>query len=92
MILKTYELHHYFFPKFQFEERTSYARSNGLPVISLDVVKRRGGNVIDVAAKIKELLIEEERNLPEQIYLYFIKFELCLIFNHVILIWHNLCN
>ncbi len=53
--------------EYGFEERTSYARSNGLPVISLDVVKRRGGNVIDVATKIKELLIEEESNLPENI-------------------------
>ncbi len=53
--------------EYGFEERTSYARSNGLPVISLDVVKRRGGNVIDVAAKIKELLAEEKGNLPDDI-------------------------
>ncbi len=50
-----------------FEERTSYARSNSLPVISLDVVKRRGGNVIDVAAKIKKLIAEETPNLPPDI-------------------------
>ena len=30
--------------------------------------------------------------LLNQIYLYFIKFELYVIFNQVILIWHNLCN
>ncbi len=48
-----------------FEERTSYARSNGLPVIALDVVKRRGGNVIDIAAKIKTLLEKEKKNIPK---------------------------
>ena len=52
-----------------FEERKSYAKSNGLPVIALDVVKRRGGNVIDVAAKIKTLLEEEKDNLPPDINL-----------------------
>jgi len=56
-----------------FEERTSYARSNGLPVISLDVVKRKGGNVIDIARDIKELLVEEEKNLPPDISLAIFK-------------------
>jgi multidrug efflux pump len=50
-----------------FEDRTSYARSNGLPVISLDVIKRRGGNVIDVAAQIRTLIDEEKKNLPPDI-------------------------
>lgn len=52
---------------FGFEDRTSYARSTGLPVISLDVVKRRGGNVIDVSQKIKNLLEAEKSNLPPNI-------------------------
>ena len=52
-----------------FEERKSYARSNSLPVIALDIVKRRGGNVIDVAAKIKTLLETEKENLPPDINL-----------------------
>lgn len=50
-----------------YEERTSYARSNSLPVIALDVVKRRGGNVIDVAAKIKKLIDDEKPNLAPDI-------------------------
>ena len=52
-----------------FEERQSYARSNELPVIALDVVKRRGGNIIDVSAKIKELIKKEKENLPPDINL-----------------------
>lgn len=52
-----------------FEERKSYARSNELPVIALDVVKRRGGNVIDVAAKIKALIEKEKSNIPPDINL-----------------------
>ncbi len=52
-----------------FEDRTSYARSNGLSVISLDVVKRRGQNVIDAADKIKALLTEERVNLPPDVQL-----------------------
>ncbi len=50
-----------------FEERKSYARSNGASVIALDVVKRRGQNVIDAADKIKNLLEYEKRNLPPDI-------------------------
>ena len=47
-----------------FEERTSYARSNGLPVISLDVIKRRGANIIFASQKIQDLIEEEEKILP----------------------------
>jgi multidrug efflux pump subunit AcrB len=47
-----------------FEDRTSYARSDGNPVISLDVVKRSGENIIDCAEKIKSLLEEEKAFLP----------------------------
>ncbi len=52
-----------------FEERKSYARSNSLPVIALDVVKRRGGNVIDIAEKIKKLIADEKENLPPDVNL-----------------------
>ncbi len=53
--------------EYGFEERKSYARSNGLPVLALDVVKRKGGNVIDIAKKIKDLLKEEKKSLPPDI-------------------------
>ena len=42
---------------FAFKERTSIARADQLPVISLNVIKRQGENVIDAADKIKELII-----------------------------------
>lgn len=52
-----------------FEERTSYARSNALPVISLDVVKRRGSNILETTDKIKELLKEEKINMPPDVHI-----------------------
>ena len=50
-----------------FEERTSYSRSGTLPVISLDVVKRSGENLLSTADKLKDLLKKEESNLPESL-------------------------
>ncbi len=55
--------------EYGFEERSSYARSNSLPVISLDIIKRKGGNIIDVAEEIKVLLENEKTNLPPDINL-----------------------
>jgi multidrug efflux pump subunit AcrB len=55
--------------EYGFEERTSYARSNSLPVISLDVIKRRGGNVIDIAETVKQLVEDEKQNLPSDVNL-----------------------
>lgn len=49
-----------------YEERSSYARSNGDPVVTLDVVKRNGANVIDASDKIKEIIAQaEEVRFPE---------------------------
>lgn len=39
--------------KFTYQERTSIARSDGLPVISLDIIKRSGENLLDASDKIK---------------------------------------
>ncbi len=47
-----------------FEERTSYARSGILPVISLNVIKRSGENLLSTADKIKEVIEISERKLP----------------------------
>lgn len=49
------------------EERTSYARSDGYPVISLDVIKRRGENLLFAADEIKVVLKEVESALPKDI-------------------------
>lgn len=50
-----------------FEERTSYSRSDGQPVISLEIIKRSGENLLSTAEKIKSVLAEEEKVLPSGI-------------------------
>lgn len=50
--------------KYTFEDRTSYARSDGDPVISLDVIKRRGQNLLSAADKIKVILEDVKEQLP----------------------------
>ena len=39
-----------------YKERTSYSRSNRLPVVTVDVVKRGGENLLITAEKIKEII------------------------------------
>ncbi len=53
---------------FGYKDRTSIARSTGFPVISLDVIKRRGENLLDASDKIKEVVRIAQRDvLPEGI-------------------------
>ncbi len=52
---------------FGFKDRSSYSRAEGLPVVSLDVVKRRGGNLLSVADEIKSIIAEYEKVLPDDI-------------------------
>ncbi|GAB5551060.1 MAG: efflux RND transporter permease subunit [Saprospiraceae bacterium] len=49
---------------FGYEERTSIARADGLPVISLDVVKRSGENLLEASDKIKLIIEEAKTVLP----------------------------
>lgn len=53
--------------KYDWEERTSYARSDGYPVVSLDVIKRRGENLLFAADEIKIVLEEVASVLPKDI-------------------------
>ncbi len=53
--------------KYTFENRTSYARSDGFPVISLDVIKRRGQNLLSAADKIKVIVDGAKEVLPEDL-------------------------
>lgn len=41
-----------------FEEASSYARSDGLPVVSLDIVKKQGENLLNAIDKAKQILEE----------------------------------
>ena len=50
---------------YDFKERTSYARSDGQPVISLDVIKRSGMNVLDAADNVNAIVDEEKAKLPK---------------------------
>ncbi len=53
--------------KYTFEDRTSYARSDGDPVISLDVIKRRGQNLLSAADKIKVIIEDAKKVLPSDL-------------------------
>lgn len=44
-----------------FKERESYARSNKLPVVTVNVIKRSGENLLDASDKIK-ILIDDAKN------------------------------
>ncbi|MEM7105080.1 MAG: efflux RND transporter permease subunit [Bacteroidota bacterium] len=41
---------------FGYEDRTSYARSDGYPVVSVDVIKRSGYNLLEAASKIETIV------------------------------------
>ena len=48
-----------------FEERKSYSRSDGEPVIALEIIKRSGENLLSTAEKIKVVLDEERERMPK---------------------------
>jgi multidrug efflux pump len=52
---------------FGFEDRTSIARSDGLPVVSLNVIKRSGENLLAASDKIKEVVEKAKKELPEEL-------------------------
>ncbi len=49
--------------KFGFKEPVSIARADGLPVISLGVIKRGGENLLEASDKIKSLLAKAEKDV-----------------------------
>jgi len=54
--------------KLDYEDAVSIARSDQLPVISLDVIKRAGENLLDASDKIKEIIKDaESRVFPEDL-------------------------
>ena len=48
-----------------FKERKGFARNNGENAVILEVSKRTGENIIETIFKIKKLINEEKKNLPE---------------------------
>ena len=56
--------------EFGYIDRESYASIDRRPVISLDVIKRSGGNLIDVAEKIKAIVKETQENkVPDNVFI-----------------------
>ncbi len=51
-----------------FKERDSYARNKGLPVVTVNVTKRSGENLLDASDEIKKILEEAQANrFPEDL-------------------------
>uniref|UniRef100_UPI003B527894 efflux RND transporter permease subunit n=1 Tax=Roseovarius indicus TaxID=540747 RepID=UPI003B527894 len=50
-----------------FEDRMGTARFNGENTVALQVVKRKGFNIIDTAALIREMVAEAEETWPDQL-------------------------
>jgi len=51
-----------------YEERKSYSRFKTLPVVTVDVIKRGGENLLNAADKIREIIDEVKRNrFPEDL-------------------------
>lgn len=53
--------------KFEEKETDSYARIFGNPVISLDVMKQSGENLIDAVAEIKTIVAKAKKELPKDL-------------------------
>lgn len=49
---------------FGFKDRTSYARLNGHPVVTLDIVKRSGENIIATAEAVKAIIEQQRPTFP----------------------------
>ena len=56
---------------FGYEEPTSIARADGLPVISLEVIKKTGENLLSTSDAIKETVAEVESRLPDDLSITF---------------------
>ncbi|WP_224999232.1 efflux RND transporter permease subunit [Cesiribacter sp. SM1] len=51
-----------------YEERESFARESGDPVVTLDIKKRSGENLLDASDKIKEIIQDAKQNrFPEEL-------------------------
>lgn len=54
-----------------FKDNTVYARQDGTPSLSLEIVKRSGENVIDTVEKVRALVIEESKNWNDGVNISF---------------------
>ncbi len=54
-----------------FKDRTQYARINGRPAISLDVVKRVGANILATNRDVRKVVAQATKDWPEAIHVDF---------------------
>lgn len=52
---------------YDFKERTTYSRLNGLEGVSVSISKRIGSNIIDIADEVKTIIAQYEEILPESV-------------------------
>ncbi|UYZ61889.1 efflux RND transporter permease subunit [Hymenobacter weizhouensis] len=50
-----------------FKDRESYARLDGKPAITLNVIKRQGENLIDASDKIQQIVQDSKTRLPQEL-------------------------
>ena len=50
-----------------FKDRESYAKFNGQPSVSIQVVKRTGANILDTVAEVEQVIETAQRSWPETI-------------------------
>ena len=50
-----------------YKSRSSYARADGYPVISLDIIKRKGQNLLDCSDNVKASIEEMRPMLPQEL-------------------------
>ncbi|MEZ4912308.1 MAG: efflux RND transporter permease subunit [Saprospiraceae bacterium] len=53
--------------KYGYKDRTSYSRSDGFPVISLDVIKRKGQNLLEAADQIQKEIAYVKEIFPKNV-------------------------
>ena len=51
-----------------FKDPSSFVRVNGLPTVSLEVIKRPGENIIETVEKVKQTMAESQELLPNNIH------------------------
>lgn len=53
-----------------FKDRSTFARLNGNDAVSIDVTKRVGENIIQIADNVKSIIAEKQKELPADVQLY----------------------
>lgn len=57
--------------EFGYADPVSIARANGLPVVSLDVIKKSGENLLSTSDEIEEVVAEVKKTLPAELEVTF---------------------